>query len=189
MHSITDIIRSRRAFFPKMYSGKEIPKQLIEEILENANWAPTHKRTEPWRFRVFHSLESRQRLSDYILADFKANTPPELYSDVKVNDVALRPIQASCVLAIVMQREPAQSLPEWEEMAAVAMSVQNIWLSCTAHDIGAYWATPGFISRLGTILELGEGEKCLGLFYMGYLKEDAKAPALRGKIEEKVRWM
>jgi len=189
MQSITELIRSRRAFFPKNYSDKEIPRLLIEEILENANWAPTHKRTEPWRYRVFHSLESRQRLSDYILADFKANTPADLYSEAKVNDVALRPLQAGCVFAIVMQRDPAQSLPEWEEIASVAMSVQNIWLSCTALHIGSYWATPGFISRLGPILELGEGEKCIGLFYMGNLKVVARAPAQRGKIEEKVRWM
>lgn len=189
MQTITDIIRNRRAFFPKMYSDKEIPRQIIEEILENANWAPTHKRTEPWRYRVFHSLESRKRLSEYILADFKANTPPELFSEVKVNDVVQRPLQAGCVLAIVMQRELNQSLPEWEEIASVAMSVQNIWLTCAAFEIGSYWATPGFISRLGPLLELGDGEKCIGLFYMGYLKEDAKAPAIRGKLEEKVRWM
>ena len=27
--------------------------RLFNQMLENANWAPTHKLTEPWRFTVF----------------------------------------------------------------------------------------------------------------------------------------
>ncbi len=34
-------------------SGKPIPDDIIWQLLENANWAPTHKFTEPWRFTVF----------------------------------------------------------------------------------------------------------------------------------------
>lgn len=188
MNLISTIIRSRRAYFPKMYSDLPVDKDIIQEILENANWAPTHKRTEPWRFKVFHSIESRQKLVDFIAADFKFNTPTELFSEFKMKDVSEKPLIAACTIAICMQRDPAQSLPEWEEIASVACAVQNMWLTCAAYHLGSYWATPGFISRLAPILELGEGERCIGLFYIGQLKEGSIAPALRNPVEQKVKY-
>ena len=54
-----------------------------------------------------------------------------------------------------------------EEIAAVAMSVQNMWLTCSANNIGCYWSSPKIISELNMFLKLKENQKCLGLFYIG----------------------
>ena len=35
-----------------------------------------------------------------------------------------------------MDRNTENLIPEWEEIAAVSMSVQNMWLTCTANEIG-----------------------------------------------------
>jgi len=32
-----------------MIGGKHVDNAIIQQMLENANWAPTHKLTEPWR--------------------------------------------------------------------------------------------------------------------------------------------
>lgn len=32
--------------------NKEVPKEIIEEIIESAKWAPTRFLTQPWRFFV-----------------------------------------------------------------------------------------------------------------------------------------
>lgn len=189
IEDLTRLIQSRRAYFHKMYSDEPVDASLIDQILENANWAPTHKRTEPWRFKIFHSLESRQRLAEFIALDYKANTSSELFSETKMKDASEKPVIAACTIAICMQRDPALSLPEWEEVAAVACAVQNMWLSCTALGLGSYWATPGFIARLGPFLELEEGVKCLGLFYIGQLKPGSQAPATRKPISTKISWM
>jgi nitroreductase len=51
---VNQLIRSRRSVFPDQFEkGKEIPEEVIWQLLENANWAPNHKNTEPWRFTVF----------------------------------------------------------------------------------------------------------------------------------------
>ena len=51
---IKDVIKHRRSIYPKEYQqGKTIPDEIIWQILENANHAPNHKQTEPWRFKVF----------------------------------------------------------------------------------------------------------------------------------------
>ena len=184
---ITKIIRNRRSIFPPSYIDKEIPEDLLLEILENANWAPTHKLTEPWRFKVFRG-SALQRLSDYLGEWYKDNTPAEKYSDKKYEKTINKPLQSACVIAICMARDEQQRLPEWEELAAVACAVQNMWLTATAYNVGGYWSSPRSITEARDFLKLQENEHCYGLFYMGY----HKMPALPGKrkpIAEKVEWI
>jgi nitroreductase len=91
------------------------------------------------------------------------------------------------VIAICMKRHQ-DTVPEWEEIAAVAMAVQNMWLTCTALGIGSYWSTPNAIEHLDEPLNLAHDERCLGLFYMGY--SDVVLPeGKRNPIGEKVEWM
>jgi len=46
--STMDVIKSRRTITPKNFNGKSLTSKELDLILEAANWAPTHKRTEPW---------------------------------------------------------------------------------------------------------------------------------------------
>lgn len=183
----TELIRKRRAIFPKMYNDQPIRREVIAEILENANWAPTHKLTEPWRFKVFVG-QALVRLSDYLGNFYKKNTPADQFSEVKFNKMRENPLKSACVIAICMQRDPTEQVPEWEEVAAVACAVQNMWLTCTAHGIGCYWSTPQAALKAGEFLGLQEGEQCLGLFYMGY-HDSPDIPGKRRPIEEKVSWI
>ncbi|MEQ8702521.1 MAG: nitroreductase [Phaeodactylibacter sp.] len=183
----TALLRRRRAIFPKTYVDQPIEKAIIEEVLENANWAPTHKFTEPWRFRVFTG-EARTRLGEHLAALYKANTPEAQFSEKKYEKNLHKPQRSGCIIAICMQRDPEERVPEWEEIAAVACAVQNMWLTCTAHGIGSYWSSANTLQRDPGLLNLQEGERCLGLFYMGY-HNLPELPGKRGPIEEKVTWM
>jgi hypothetical protein len=44
-----------------MDPARNVPRELLWEILEDAHWAPTHGLTQPWRFHVFTG-EARQKL-------------------------------------------------------------------------------------------------------------------------------
>ena len=50
---LNEVIASRRSVFQQQYSGEQVNDAIVHQILKNANWAPTHKLTEPWRFNVF----------------------------------------------------------------------------------------------------------------------------------------
>src|SRR5437763_15722051 len=52
-------IRTRRAI--KEYDEKPVPREIIEELLDAAHWAPNHHLTHPWRFHVFTGA-GRERL-------------------------------------------------------------------------------------------------------------------------------
>lgn len=186
--SITHLIRRRRAVFPKFYiPGKPIERAFIEQLLENANWAPTHRLTEPWRFKVFHSDESRQRLGAYLSDFYLKNTAPELFSEEKMKKSGENPLLAGAVIAIVMQRDPEERIPEFEEIAAVAMAVENMWLTCTAEGLGCYWSTPRAALEADTFLELQPGERCLGFFYLAW-HEMPDIPGKRRPVAEKTTW-
>ncbi|MBK7872578.1 MAG: nitroreductase [Saprospiraceae bacterium] len=184
---ISELIKKRRAIFPKMFNDYPIPRQIIEVILENANWAPTHRLTEPWRFKVFTG-EALKRLGQYMGDYYKQTTPADQFSEEKYQKNMENPMRSACVIAICMQRDPEARVPEWEEIAAVACAVQNMWLTCTVYGIGSYWGTPGAALNANEFLDLKEGERCLGLFYMGY-HDMPELPGKRNRIEDKTVWM
>jgi nitroreductase len=159
------------------------------ELLENANHAPTHRLTEPWRFKVITG-EKLGALGDLLAELYQAKTTAETFSERKYNKTKQKPRQSSHILAICMQRDPEERVPEWEEIAATAMAVQNIWLSAAAHQIGAYWSSPATIAhdKCRAFLNLNEGQRCLGFLYLGYHDMPA-SPAKREPIAQKIEWL
>jgi nitroreductase len=183
---LSDIIRNRRAVFPAMYIDKEIKDEIILQILENANWAPTHRKTEPWRFKIFKG-PGLLEMSDFLSECYIKNTTKDNFSQKKYEKTKNKPLKCGAVIAICMQRNEQELIPEWEEESAVACAVQNMWLSCSTLGIGSYWSTPKAIYKAKEFLGLKEGEKCLGLFYMGYMK-DVELNSERGDIKNKIAW-
>jgi len=76
------IFSSRRSIFPIQFSNKEITDTQLNELFEAANWAPTHRRTEPWRFKVFRG-DKKTELSHF-LVDAYTNTTPK-FPNAKAN--------------------------------------------------------------------------------------------------------
>ena len=183
---VNELIKTRRSIFPKTYIQKPISKEIIEQILENANWAPTHKLTEPWRFKVFRG-DALEQLGIKLSEIYRANTPAEKFSEMKFKKTQKKALQSDTIIAICMQRDPKESIPEWEEIASVGAAVQNMYLTCTAYNIGCYWSSPGTIKYLNEYLKLQDGEKCLGFLYMGY-HEMPELKGMRRSIAEKIEW-
>ncbi len=182
---INQIIRNRRSIYPQFYTQQEIPEDVLHQVLENANWAPTHKLTEPWRFIIFRGT-AREALGNYLATAYKKNTPPDKFSELKYKKKYKKALQSNCIIAIYMQRDLRVQIPEWEEIAAVACAVQNIQLTCSAYGIGCYWSTPKSILQADKFLGLTGDQKCLGLLYMGY-HNAPKTEGIRSSIKEKIR--
>lgn len=184
---VDTLIRNRRSIYPRAYSEETITDQEIWSILENANWAPNHKKTEPWRFRVLRG-NALIRLGNFLADAYKSKTPEALFSSVKYDKMRTKTTRASCVIAIYMLRDPEERLPEWEEIAAVSAAVQNMWLTCSAMGIGAYWSSPSAFINSKDFIEVMPRERCMGLFYMGKSDHGGK-PGKRGSIKDKVTWV
>lgn len=184
---ISNIIRNRRSTFPPMYTGEKVSDELITILLENANYAPTHRLTEPWRFHVL-SGDSLIALSEFMGKLYIENTDEQDYSEIKHKKTLNNPLKSSHVIAICLKRDPQERVPEWEELAALSMAVQNMWISASALGLGCYWSSPGSIHRAQEILNLDEGESCFGWFYIGVPQKGLSLISKRTPIEEKVKW-
>lgn len=183
---LASIIKSRRSIFPSSFIQKEVPTTLISQILESANYAPTHKLTQPWRFVVITG-QAKTRLGLELGQLYKSAVSENQFLQKKFNSFSEKTAQASCIIAINIQFHP-DKLPAWEEIAATACAVQNMSLTAHALNVGTYWSSPAFVEKLDAFLGLSENEKCYGLFYMGYHCEDFKG-ANRTPIADKVKWL
>ncbi|MES2456957.1 MAG: nitroreductase [Bacteroidota bacterium] len=183
---LTDIIKRRRSIFPVSYTAEEVPVELITQILESANYAPTHKLTQPWRFMVFRK-EGKTKLGQELARLYKEVTPVTQFLQKKYDSITEKADQASCIITLNLKLH-SDKVPEWEELAALACAVQNMALTAEALNVGAYWSSPGMLADLKDYLNLDEQEKCYGLFYMGYHNEPVRA-AMRQPVADKIKWI
>lgn len=189
LSEINELIRERRTIYPEQYSSRKVHREQIEVILTNAQWAPTHGNTQPWRFKVFMGEEHRQELSQFLGKTYQELIPKEQQTDVKLAKLMRRPSISSVVIAVCMERQLEEKISEIEEIEAVACAIQNMHLTCTAYGLGGFWSTPKLIytPQMNTFLGLGEKDKCLGLFYIGY--PDIEWPkAHRKPLEYTTEW-
>ena len=184
---LREVIRNRRAVFPQTYNNEPISRSEIMEVLDSARWAPTHKKTEPWRFIVFHE-SGLDVLANWLTEQYRKYTlKAGDYSETKEEKIRGKVMKSGCVIAICMHPDPAERVPEWEEVAAVACAVQNMWLSCSASGIGSYWSTPQYLIDGKGLPLADEDWISLGLFYMG--KWDRKElPAERSEVNAYTKW-
>lgn len=164
---LKEIVAQRRSIFPKDYTDTEISQEILNEILHSATLAPNHKRTKPWRFKVFRG-EEKAKLALEMQAIYKATQPEQIFLEKKYNDIGFKINKADAVVSIVVNF--SGMVPEWEEIAAVSMAVQNMYLTCTVNQIGCYWSSPKLVDHLKGSLSIEENQKCLGLFYLGNLQ-------------------
>jgi len=188
---LNQLIADRRSVFPKMYSGEPVPRPIIDQMLENANWAPTHKFTEPWRFRVFTG-DSINRFAQWQARLYRERSMIDgTYDEVKFQKLNTKPQLASHIIAITMIRDPERRIPEMEEVAAVSCAVQNMYLTATAYGVGCYWSTggPTFWEEGKDFMGLSSDDMLMGFLYVGMPKEGINLKGHRQPWQDKVTWV
>ncbi len=184
------LIRRRRSIKPEQMSDEAVDAMILGNILENANWAPTHGMTQPWRFRI-HEGDAREELAANLQRIYRETTKAEEFRQDKHDGIAAKLLQAPVVIVICMARQASGVIPEIEEIAAVACAVQNIHLTASAVGLAGSWSSPPFIysDEMRTYLRLGPGDRCLGLFYLGWPRDREQWPqGKRAPIQERLRW-
>jgi nitroreductase len=190
LSEITELIRNRRTIYPEQFATRKVHKDQLELILTNAQFAPTHGNTQPWRFHVFTDA-GLDKLSDFLGKTYLQLTPEESQNAQKLAKLVRRPKLSSVAIAVSMKRQEEQRIPEIEEIEAVACAIQNMQLTCTAYGLGAFWSTPKLIyhEAMNEFLGLGDQDKCLGLVYIGYPSVEWPEIAHRKPLEYNTTWI
>jgi nitroreductase len=186
---IDQLIKSRRSVFPKDYTGERVDDAIVHQMLENANWAPTHKLTEPWRFVVFTG-EGLKKLATFQSDCYKQVTTADgTFREDRYRNLLSKPMESSHIIAVGMKRDEKKGVPEWEELGAVFCAVENMYLTATAYGIGCYLSTGGVTNfeEAKDFFGLGKDDKLLGFLNIG-MPKDTLPEGRRKSIEEKVKW-
>lgn len=187
--TIAQCIRDRRSIKPQSMNGQIIPDEQIQQLLELADWAPTHAFTEPWRFIVY-SGAGMQKFSDDQAELYRTSTPADKFKEATYEKIKNNCEKVSHNILVYMKRGSNLNIPVMEEICAVAAAVQNILLAASAAGIGVLWSTGGVTLRpaFKEFLQLGEEDLVIGQLYLGY--SDSKPEGVR-KIDltEKVKWV
>ena len=151
-------IRGRRTH--KAYAPEPIDPRLLDELLELATWAPNHRLTNPWRFRV---------VGPRSLARLKAAGEPQ---DAPKLDRA-----PTLVLVTVEPSEDPVTAQEDRDAAAVAAYL--VLLGAHGRGLGGYWRTPGVLRTDDGRAALGVGarEQVVGLLHLGRPRQEPRVPA------------
>lgn len=182
---VIEAIKTRR-MLPRV--GSEVPpREQIAELLELAVRAPNHHRTEPWRFRVLLGAE-RERLARAIadeLIDSSGADPDEAFAE------GMKKVQRAPVI-VVFSCVPSEKpeVVEQEEIASVAMALENFLLGAHAMGFGAMLRTgaAAYHAAASKHLDLEVGEKVVGCVYLGYPEAD-RSLTERQSASTKTTWL
>lgn len=187
--TLEKIVEGRRTQKVNQMNGENIPAPIIEKLLQLADWAPTHGKTEPWRFIVYGGASLEQFCYDHARMYWE-HTPVEKRQDIKFSNLKDYPEKASHLVIVVMKRTPDTKIPLEEEYAATAAAVQNLLLGAAALDIAAIWSTGGMAHRseMKTYLGLEAEDKVVAFVYLGRSREIPKKGMRRIPLFEKIIW-
>jgi nitroreductase len=154
---IEDAIRSRRTH--KAFVPEPVPRELLDELLELARWAPNHHLTNPWRFRV---------LGPQALSALKQVAGPEAASKL---DRAPTLIAATQVRA----EDPVQ---DEEDLCATACATYAVLLAAHGRGLAGYWRTPGVLRTAEgrSALGIADTERFVALIHLGRPRQDKEPP-------------
>lgn len=198
------LLKARRSIMPKDLTGEKLTREEVELVLEAANWAPTHHKTEPWRYTV---IEGSDGISEYLdmletwYSDNKEDISESDYDKFLSKLSGARstwPQNVSHIVVIAMARQalPDKKLPEWEEICAVACSVQNLHLALTSIERAAgFWSSHTWCRLFRDSQEMRDflgmedkEDRVLGAFVMGKVPEGKTFKGKRRDWMEKISW-
>ena len=182
-------IKNRRS--NGLVSEEPVPRELLEKVLEAGTWAPSHHRTEPWRYFVLTG-SGRKPLGEVLakIAAKNMDDPESEKNQKKLNVAANNPFRAPAIITVAVEPSDNPKVDIREEYGAVYASIQNMLLAAHALGLGVYWRTgaPAYDPIMKKLFCLSEKGKVLGFLYIGYPKREIPA-GKRKSVEEVTVWI
>jgi nitroreductase len=185
--ALFNTIATRRSFGLNDVSPEPVDVSLIEQMLDAANWAPSHGKTEPWRFTVFTGV-SRAQLGEAFARAYCALNLGESPDSANAMAQRKRAFQAPVWIALGMQPNPR--MPEWEELIAFGSAVQNAHLMAGALGLACKWTSGAVVMHEEVARAIGFAPdiKLYGFLYVG--RPAVKWPdGQRKPLTAKTRWV
>jgi nitroreductase len=148
--SILDSILGRRSI--RRYENKDIPKGVLQQILEAGRQAPSAGNRQPIRFIVLKDYESKKQLSNGLFSRFIKDSPVVIVGCANVRDILTG---------------------KWAVVDA-AIAMQNMVIAAWILGVGSCWIGVFNEKKVREFLKIPDKWKVVALVTFGYPAEQPK---------------
>ena len=166
-------VRTRRTH--KAYGPDPVPVATLDALFDLARWAPNHRVTNPWRFRVL-GPDARAAL--------------EAATEERQPGSAVKLRRAPTLVALSYTRTFTDPDQDNEDRLAAAMAGYIVLLGAHARGLAGYWRTVPLLTESAgrAALDIPDEEEPLGMLYLGTPLEDQRVPE-RAPLESFVTYL
>lgn len=174
-------IETRRSI--RKFDGRPVEKEVLDNIVKAASFAPSWKNTQVTRYTVIQNEEIKSKIANDAVLGFAPNTSTIMGAPALV------------VVSMVHGRSGFErdgsyttSKEDRWEMFDAGIATQTFALA--AHEYGVGSVILGIFDeiKVAEIISLPEGQKVAALMVVGYPAEEPAAPK-RKTVEDLVRYL
>lgn len=196
--NVLDLVRGRRSV--RRYLDKDVPQEMIEEVIEAARWAPSPHGRQPWRFAVLTRNESKRRLADAMGDEWRANLEMDGQDsetvEKRLEGSRRRLLDAPVLILLCLYLEELDEYHDTKrQQSEITMAVQSLGAAAqnmmlAAYDLGldsGWMCAPLFCpEKVTEALSLDSGLVPHALLTLGYAAGDPPKRRPHRPLEELV---
>jgi 5,6-dimethylbenzimidazole synthase len=168
------------------FRSDPLEEDVVAELLETAQLAPSVGNSQPWRFVRIRSAQQREALAAHADAEIAragavmAEDRRSAYAALKLHGMR----EAPELIAVFCDDETpiggrlgAATMPETRGFSVV-LAIHTLWLAARARGLGLGWVSvvePGYVS---TLLDVPQDWRLIALLCLGHPLEPDHVPEL-----------
>lgn len=190
MSEILDVIQNRRTI--RKYKSTEPNVELIRNVLQAGNMAPSNGNSQPWEFIVIKG-EYRKSICREFYNFSKEYIPKASYIPEDKKRIMLeyaKDLGGAPIHIIVTYPNLEDDIKKGQALKSSSAAIQNILLQAHAEGLGTVWVGSNLnqSQKVKEILNLSEDRLIVGIIPIGY--PDIAAPTSpRSNSNSKTQWL
>ncbi|WP_032123421.1 nitroreductase family protein [Clostridium amazonitimonense] len=186
---VIEAIKTRRSV--GKVKDEEVPRELIEKIIEAGTFAPNRYLTEPWRFFVI-SGDGRRALSK-VMEDIVIDSGIDPHSEEgkkKIEKQKNKPFRAPVIIAVAAEVTENKKVIRLEELGATYAAIENMLIAAHSLGLASFWKTGKacYSPKMKEFFGLQEKDEVLAFIYLGYPDMERKE-AQRKSVDSLTKWI
>ena len=175
---VINAIKTRRSI--RKYSDAPVEEEKLQAVLEAVRMAPSWANYQCWRIVLVRDKTTKQKISDlsYVESYF---APKGYKTNPSMKALAEAPV------VIVLCADSAQSGVLWGQnyyLVDAGLAAQNLMLAACAQGLGSVFVGVYDEEKLKTLLQIPDAIRIVGLFPLGYSKEEKKEGPARKAVRD-----
>jgi nitroreductase len=173
-----ETIKTRRSI--RRFQDKQVEDEKLQNILQAIQQAPSWANMQCWRFIVVKDAETKNKISDYSYVE-KVFAPMGYKANPSQKGLAEAPV------VIVACADPTQSGQIREQeyyLTDIGIASQNLMLAARAEGLGTVMVGLYDEDRIRELLNIPDSVRVVGLFPLGYPRDEKKEGPPRKPLEE-----